>query len=424
MRIDPIKFARKVISSDLSLFTFSNLLVNFINFSSQLLVANILTPADIGYIKLILSVINVLTIASNFGINISILKICSENIEKDTIIKRFKTGNIITIITSSIIILLTSITLYTYKIYFSGNIESYVIILILISILINSIFNNYCSIFQSLRKNKEFSIINITTKIISIFILISFTCFFKYKGYWIAYITSISISILIVIIYFNKTYNTSKKNIILKDISFKIHFKHSKWALLSNIFGQLSLYTDIFIINILSNNKNEIGIYSFATTFVVIIKIIPATIQQYVSPRMSYLGNDIESIKILYKKYNKLIILISITIGVTTIIFIPFIIQYIFPKYIESTKYILLLTSAVIIRNFNIINASILFGFGKIKYNSLNEITYFVLNSFLIFILFNNYGFLSCIISQIITSITIVIITKYQIKHYIPNLNI
>lgn len=416
MRIDPIKFARKVISSDLSLFTFSNLLVNFINFSSQLLVANILTPADIGYIKLILSVISVITIVANFGINVSILKICSENIDNREIFNRFYSGNVITTISSSIVIFITTIFFIFNHTFIDANTNFYLYIVISISIIINSIFNNYSAIFQGLRKNKEFSFINIIIKSTSIILIILFTYYFRFKGYWIAYIVSISLSLIIIVLYLKKYINKEKNYLFNTKNYFKIHFNYSKWALASNTLGQLTIYSDIFIVNILSDNKNEIGIYSFATTFVVIIKIIPATIQQYISPRFSFISDNIKEIKSKYIKYNKLIITTSFIIGIVTIIIVPFFIKEIFPKYENSIKYIILLTISVIIRNFNIINASVLFGVGKLKYNLYNDLISFSLITILSTMLFSRLNFISCALSQIVVSVIIVFISRYQVK--------
>lgn len=416
MRINPINFTKKIVSSDLSLFTFSNLLVNFINFSSQLLVANILTPADIGYIKLILSVISVITIVGNFGINVSILKICSENIDNREIFNRFYSGNIITIISSSIIIFITSIFFVFNHTFIDANTNFYLYVVISISIIINSLFNNYSAIFQGLRKNKEFSIINIIIKSISIILLIVFTYYFSFKGYWIAYTISIITSLIIIRQYFRITINKGSISILEVNKYFKKHTNYSKWALMSNTLGQLTIYSDIFIVNIISNNKFEIGIYSFATTFVVIIKIIPATIQQYISPRFSFIAKNINEIKEKYKKYNKLVIIISIFIGIFTILLVPFFIKEVFPKYENSIKYILLLTISVIVRNFNIVNASLLFGIGKIKYNLYNDLMCFILTTIITILLFSKLEFISCAIAQISVSIIVVIVSKFQVK--------
>jgi len=56
----------------------ANLIIGFLGFGSQLLVAKYLTPVELGQIKTIQAFINVATIIASFGFGISVLKLCSE----------------------------------------------------------------------------------------------------------------------------------------------------------------------------------------------------------------------------------------------------------------------------------------------------------------------------------------------------------
>lgn len=63
----------------------ANVIIVFLAFGSQLLVAKFLTPSELGQIKAIQSFIGVCPILAGFGFNTAVLKLCSE--------KRFREKN-------------------------------------------------------------------------------------------------------------------------------------------------------------------------------------------------------------------------------------------------------------------------------------------------------------------------------------------
>src|SRR5450759_59028 len=57
----------------------ANLLIQVVSFASQLFVAGILSPDDIGRIKIIQTYLSIFSIVAGMGFNSSTLKLCSEN---------------------------------------------------------------------------------------------------------------------------------------------------------------------------------------------------------------------------------------------------------------------------------------------------------------------------------------------------------
>lgn len=57
----------------------ANLLIQAVAFASQLFVAGILSPEDIGRIKFIQTLLSVFSIFAGMGFSASTLKLCSEN---------------------------------------------------------------------------------------------------------------------------------------------------------------------------------------------------------------------------------------------------------------------------------------------------------------------------------------------------------
>jgi O-antigen/teichoic acid export membrane protein len=57
----------------------ANVLIQLVAFASQLFVAGILSPEDVGRIKIITTFLSVFSIIGGMGLNASTLKLCSEN---------------------------------------------------------------------------------------------------------------------------------------------------------------------------------------------------------------------------------------------------------------------------------------------------------------------------------------------------------
>jgi O-antigen/teichoic acid export membrane protein len=69
---------RNVASKGLFHLVSANILIGFFGFGSQLLVAKLLSPTELGQIRTIQSYIGVASIIAGFGFNGAVLKLCSE----------------------------------------------------------------------------------------------------------------------------------------------------------------------------------------------------------------------------------------------------------------------------------------------------------------------------------------------------------
>ena len=74
-------FLRKIQEKGFFHLLSANILIQIFAFASQLFVAGILSPEDIGRIKIIQTYLSVFSVIAGMGLNASTLKICSEGRE-------------------------------------------------------------------------------------------------------------------------------------------------------------------------------------------------------------------------------------------------------------------------------------------------------------------------------------------------------
>ncbi len=379
----------------------ANLFIQVISFASQLFVADILVPEDIGRIKFIQTLISIFTIIGGLGLSASNLKICSEKNSEKYKQKIFSSAISFTLL-GTIVSYFIIIILITTKIISKDIVIIKLASIAFIPIIFHSVLVLFTSHYQAEKKIKTLSYITIINKILSIFLIIIFTFYFGIYGYY--YAMNIGLFLMVFALLLNKKkYISFNSNIKENKELLKKHSVYSLPALSSNLLSELTVYIDILFINIfLVNQKNEIGYYSFALTLTVIIRILPITVQQISNPYFSEKGNSKEVVNQLFKKYSKLLVLVIVATFLGFMIFVPLGLQYLFPKYIPSMAWS--------IRQFNQITAAALFGLGKINYTTYSQVISFIFNIIFIPICMFQWQLLGIAYGMIICSIFNVLI--------------
>ena len=231
----------------------ANVFIQIVAFASQLFVAGILSPEDIGRIKVLQTFLSVFSIIAGMGINISTLKVCSEN-RSDSEIKRLFNSAIVFTLISTISIYLLVLILNHFDVFSSEALTKWLIPIALFPLISNSIYMVFISYFQAVKKIKIMSRITMTNKIISVAAIVLLAYLLGIKGYYYAYNLSFIIMAFV-------SYRIIKKDIqfsfSLKNLKqdFKIHLEYAQPAFFANLLSELSAYIDIFIINYLTDRR-------------------------------------------------------------------------------------------------------------------------------------------------------------------------
>ncbi len=346
----------------------ANILIQVVAFASQLFVAGILSPDDVGRIKIVQTYLSIFLIFAGMGFNSSTLKLCSENRTAKEQNNLFKSALFFTLI-STVFVYIIILILNYFKLFSSDKLIQFLIPLGLFPIISNSLFMVFVSYFQAIKKMKLLSNITVSNKLISILSIIIITYFFGIRGYYAAYNISFVLMLVVCVLVFG----TSK----LKGLfsfgnfsNFKIHWKYARPSMLAYLLSEISAFVDILIISYLTTDMKQIGFYSFALTITVIFRLFPNTVQQITIPYFSTLSGSKTEFQKAYKKYNRILYLVIIVTLITLLIIFQPSIHWIFSgKYDKSIQYFPFLAIAWSLRQSVLLQTGAIFSLGKIKYN-------------------------------------------------------
>jgi len=390
----------------------ANLLIQVVSFASQLFVAGILSPDDIGRIKIIQTYLSIFSIVAGIGFNSSTLKLCSENRtteEKKSLFQSALFFTIISTISLYVIILILNIS----GLFSSDKLIQWLIPLGLFPIITNSVFMVFVSFFQASKKIKLISNLTISNKLISIIAIILFTYWAGIKGYYVAF--NLSFILMLFVSFRISGFITKSEIFSTKNISyFSIHWKYAKTSMLAYLLSEISAFVDIILINYLINDMHQIGYYSFALTITVIIKIIPSTVQQITLPYFSSLAEQKDEFLKAFKRYNKILYLIIAITLIAILIFIPFLIHWIFNgKYDPSLQYFPFLAIGWSFRMLTQLQNGAIFGIGKIHYNVYTSLITLIFNIIIISISIYFFGLMGAAYSSVLGGFVYILSSRY-----------
>lgn len=344
----------------------SNILIQMVGFGSQFFVAWILTPEDLGRIKLLQSYLAIFSILAGFGFNTSVLKLCSEKksgCEKYFIYKKALIYSIFSIfIAYFLFIVVVKLQLLSQDQLLITIVPIYAIILL--PIVLNQIFTSY---LQAIKLFKKISYIQIVTKIISLLLIIVLTFFYELNGYIAALIMGFCITAYC----FFKTIPRMKVcHEVEKTITFFTHWKIAKYALLANFTGQLGYYLDIILISTMIHDMALIGYFAFAKTAMLVLNIYVSSVQQITTPYFSEKSSCIEEWKTSFIKYQNLFIFSALFFATFSFFAYAPVAHFIFQgKYDQSVPFFKVLCLAWVIRVLFSLKGPALLGLGRINLN-------------------------------------------------------
>ena len=393
----------------------ANVLIQIFAFGSQLFIAGILPPDDIGRIKIILTYLSIFSIIGGMGFSTSTLKLCSEDRSSEERIIIFKSALFFTLITSASLYILI-VFLNMLGIFSHDKLIVFLIPIGLLPIISNCIFEVFISYFQAEKKINLVSKLSIFNKSISILGIIVFTYLIGIKGYYLAYNMSYLLMVIVCIYvyrsYFNKSFFTLGHFSLLSS-----HLKYSKSLMFNNLISELSSYVDVLLLSFFIKDLHEIGYYSFALTITIIFRLFPATVQQITSPYFSSLANKKDEFIKAYRKYNislKFVVSLTFLIG---FLILPLLIKFLFStKFDLSISYFPYLALGVSLRQLSYIQSSAIFGLGKIHFNLYTNIITLTSNILIITSSIYLFGLIGAAIATIAGGVVNLICNNYYFK--------
>lgn len=391
----------------------ANLLINIVAFASQLFVAKILAPEDMGRIKVLQTFFSIFAVIGSLGMTTSTLKLCSEDRSEDEVKKIFGTGLIFTLISTIILYFILLIINY-FNVFFHDNTLKIIFPLALFPLVTNSLFFIFINYFQGIKKIKLISNLTFANKALSIAAIILFTYFLGIKGYYWAYNLSLFFMLLVCfrLVKPRSIFNNLRKERIFHKY-LPLHWYYAKSSIWALLLSDIIDFSDILLLNFFVKDMQQVGFYGFALTLMIVLRLIPSTVQQISSPYLSAKSNRITEFTSAYKKYFKFsLFIISITL-ILSIILGPFFIDIIFHgKYNASIPFFIPLSIGWSIRQINQLQSAALFGLGKINYIAYSNLISVIFTILILFIAFTSFGIIGVAYSSILSGI-ISVLSEY-----------
>jgi O-antigen/teichoic acid export membrane protein len=369
----------------------ANILIQLFAFASQLFVAGILSPDDMGRIKLIQTYLSIFSIVAGLGISGSTLKLCSENRTEKEQFSIFKSGFIFSIITTVSLYFLILILNY-FELFSSDHLLQCLIPIGLFPVISNSLFMVFVSYIQATKKMKLVSNLTIINKVLSIVSIIIFTYFMGIKGYYFAY----NLSFILMLTFCFKLFSVkllAKEFFRIKKSQFLIHWQFAKQSLFANLLSEMAAYVDILLIGFFVKDMQQIGYYSFALTMTVLLRLFPNTVQQITCPYFSSLAYKKIDFTKTFIRYNKILYSVVIFTLLVVLIISPTLIHWIFNgKYDASMIYFPILALGWSLRQLVQLQSAAIFGLGKIKYNAYISLITLISNTLITSLSLYYYG--------------------------------
>ena len=389
----------------------ANILIQIVAFTSQLIVAGILMPEDIGRIKIIQTYLSIFSIIAGMGFNVSTLKLCSENRTKEERDTLFRAGLFFTIISTTCLYLLILLLNY-FHIFTKDSLIQWLIPLGLFPIISSSLFSVITSYFQAANEFKTLSALTVSNKVISIIGILILTCFWGIKGYYVAY--NLGLILMLLVCFKVIRIEHTKASLSDKFSYFSSHWKYAKSSLWANLLSEMSAYVDIVLIGFFITDMHQIGFYSFALTITILFRLFPSTVQQITSPLFSSISNQKEQFQIAFKRYNKILYLVVAVTFLAAWLTIPDIVHFVFNgKYDESMHYFPFLALGWSLRQLVQLQSAAIFGLGKIHYNALVSFIVLLFNIIIISISLHFYGLMGAAYASIPGGFVFVCLSRY-----------
>lgn len=383
----------------------SKYILRFVGFGSQLLVIKFLTATELGQIKTIQSYLAVAALFATFGFNTSILKLCSEKIEPDLKAAIFKYN-----LKSSFLFLgitLLAVFLFSkFKILSPDDNINFWLPIFALSLPATSFIALAGNYLQALKQIKTLAKTQITFSFLGFVSLVGLTYLFGFLGFAIStlFMSYIGIPILLNIL---KDY--LKSSSIPAELK-KRSLSYASWSFAANLAGTISAYLDIFILNYILLDREELGYYGIATIFLLALTQITQSLTEIATPYLSEKSNDkIEFYRVL-KKYEKILIISSFAITISAFFLIPFFIVLVYGQNyaLAGTIFQILAVRFLINSSFTLYGIATL-AVGKMKYNFISTALAVPINFIITYVFAMNYGVIGAAIGQTFSAFVILL---------------
>lgn len=352
----------------------ANIVITLLGFGSQLLVTTFLTPAEMGHIRTMASFISVATILAGMGFNTAVLKLCSELRSDEERFYIFRKSIWYSAVPTAVVLIgiLTVARLHLFSPVQIVNDWIFVYALVIPSTVLGSLAMVY---LQALKRIKLMASTQTLIRAIGTFVLVISAYFFKLQGYVFSVVLVNALTVF-PLLWLVRRASLSTRVVPVSPSAGRdkaVHRKilyYARWSFAANLVNTVMVNIDILMMNYLIADRTAFGYYSIATIFQMGLTQITTTAQSIVTPYFSEKSNDREEFARVLKKYQRIMVLGSLSVSVVAIVIVPPFVGIVYGKGYAAVGAIfnILCIRYFFMSCYAILGAAIL-GLGEMKYN-------------------------------------------------------
>lgn len=381
---------------------FSNFLVQFLAFGLILFLANFLSAAEIGDLRLIQSWAAFFIMLGAFGYNIATVKLCSENRPFDELKQDFVFAAKRVLLASFLSFVAMQSFNYFYLIPSRESLGYWPYVYAL-AILFGPMGLLFLAFLQARKEVKLAATLQAAVRLVFVFVIFLAAWQFGYAGVIIGIVLSYICGVLV---YLPKV-SSSLRSPATKQRASQID-KYAGAITIGSFITVGGQFIDTYIMGYLGVSSEIIGYYAVASLFFLAGTAITGTVQTVITPYFSEKQNDLSWVRAKTFFYQKKLILFTVPISFALIIASYLLIHYYFGlEYLEAFPLSLLLIFKYFIWSTYCVIGASLFALGVVKEGNYIAGAVLILNAVFSIYLYDYYGVFGIAIAQIVSALFI-----------------
>ncbi|MGG3671398.1 oligosaccharide flippase family protein [Bacillus nitratireducens] len=393
----------------------ANMLLQIAGFGGQIFLTRILSVEEIGKIKVLQSFLGIIILIAGLGINVAILKLCSEKIsdeEKDILfVNGFKFSIVISLFTTVTVVLLAFLGLLSENNEINNAMKLYIVQVPFL------VMNTFAIFYlQSQKRVHDMSKIQSKTKIMVIVVSTLSAYFFGLYGYVMGIVFS---NIVATVLCFSllKDKLVKLKEIKVSKVYILKLLNISGVSFVTNLMGQLVISLNILLLSYMSKSSAEIGYYGIAQLIITSMMIIPNTLNQIMIPYLSEKSDNEKEIKKILSSYQKRMRILIFSLFVATYFIVPAFMPVVFgEKYSNSIVYFRILLVGMVFWSLYSPKGITLVSIGKVDYNFYTSMCTFIINILLNIVLIIKFDVMGAALATMLTYFITIFFNNYFFK--------
>ncbi len=397
----------------------ANLAIGLLAFGSQLLVIKFLSPSEMADIKTLQSFVGIAAVIAGFGLNTSVLKMCSEQRPDDerSEILRQSLRYTLTPIAIILIAMAAAAMLGLFSPAPSVNRWMFVFMFSVPSTALGSILMAY---LQARKRIRLMAVMQTTIRIGGLAVVVLSAYLFGFGGFVVSS-TIVAFATLLPLIKIIRVDLTGMVSRLEK--KYAETWYYARWSLAGNLVATIISFLDILMLNYFIDDRVGFGYYSIATIFVLGLNQVTTTVQAIATPYFSEYSRDRSKFMQVLGKYQKLLIILALILTVVAVLIVPRLIVMLYgASYAAAGEYFQILAIKYFIWSCYALLGVAILGIGKMRFSFYSVLVSLVVSTGLSYTLINQYGLKGAayaqVVSYLIILIVIVLMTRVVLRNH------